>query len=146
LAWYQSDIKIRKQSDDGHVQIKTILLDDIFGIFGFDPDVRLAPANTFHVGFWFDNPEDAAALPSCHFDPTKPTPFKGVHKAGPFAMLSARDAKTKLGPLCTDANNPQLQPAATPTKAVAAVESGAVADRPCFPQTSENQDRRIPGP
>ena len=102
LAWYQSDIKIGKQTDDGHVQIKTILLDDIFG---FDPDVRLAPTNTFHVGFWFDNPQDAAAFPTCHFDPTKPTPFNGEHKAGPFAMLSAPDAKTTLGPLCTSANN-----------------------------------------
>jgi len=101
LAWYQSDIKIGKRTDDGHVQIKTILLDDIFG---FDPDVRLAPTNTFHLGFWFDNPEDAAALPTCHFDPTKPTPFNGEHKAGPFAMLSTPDAKTTLGPLCTSAN------------------------------------------
>jgi hypothetical protein len=101
LAWYQSDIKIGKRTDDGHVQIKTILLDDIFG---FDPDVRLAPTNTFHLGFWFDNPEDAAALTSCHFDPTKPTPFNGEHKAGPFAMLSAPDAKTTLGPLCTSVN------------------------------------------
>src|SRR5215472_4664569 len=86
----------------GHVQIKTILLDDIFG---FDPDVRLAPTNTFHLGFWFDNPQDAAALPSCHFDPTKPTPFNGEHKAGPFAMISVPDAKTGLGPLCTNPNN-----------------------------------------
>jgi hypothetical protein len=102
LAWYQSDIKIGKATDDGHVQIKTILLDEIFG---FDPDVRLAPTNAFHVGFWFDNPQDAAALPTCHFDPTKPTPFNGEHKAGPFAMLSVPDAKSGLGPLCTDPNN-----------------------------------------
>jgi hypothetical protein len=102
LAWYQSDIRIGKQTDDGHVQIKTILLDDIFG---FDPDVRLAPTNTFHLGFWFDNPQDAAALPSCHFDPTKPTPFNGEHEAGPFAMISVPDAETGLGPLCTDPNH-----------------------------------------
>jgi hypothetical protein len=102
LAWYQSDIKIGKQTDDGHVQIKTILLDDIFG---FDPDVRLAPTNTFHLGFWFDNPQDAAAFPTCHFDPTKPTPFNGEHHAGPFAMISVPDAKTGLGPLCTEAND-----------------------------------------
>ena len=102
LAWYQSDIKIGKQSDDGHVQIKTILLDDIFG---FDPEVRLPPTNTFHLGFWFDNPADAAAEPSCHFDPTKPTPFNGEHKAGPFAMISVPDGKTGLGPLCTHAND-----------------------------------------
>jgi hypothetical protein len=102
LAWYQSDIQIGKHTDDGHVQIRTILLDDIFG---FDPDVRLAPTNTFHLGFWFDNPEDAAALSSCHFDPTKPTPFNGEHKAGPFAMISVPDAKTGLGPLCTSPND-----------------------------------------
>lgn len=102
LAWYQSDIEIGKQSDDGHVRIKTILLDQIFG---FDPEVSLPPTNTFHVGFWFDNPNDAAALPTCHFDPKSPTPFNGQHKAGPFAMLSVPDAKSGLGPLCTDPNN-----------------------------------------
>jgi hypothetical protein len=101
LAWYQSDIKIGKLTDNGHVQIRTILLDDIFG---FDPDVRLIPTNTFHLGFWFDNPEDAAALSSCHFDPTKPTPFNGEHKAGPFAMLSVPD-RAGLGPLCTSPND-----------------------------------------
>jgi hypothetical protein len=103
LAWYQSDIKIGPRTDDGHVQIKTILLDEIFG---FDPDFRLAPTNTFHLGFWFDNPADAAALSTCHFDPTKPTPFNGEHNAGPFAMISVPDATTKLGPLCTDPIDP----------------------------------------
>ena len=47
LAWYQSDIEIGKHNDDGHVRIKTILLDQIFG---FDPDVALPPTNTFHLG------------------------------------------------------------------------------------------------
>ena len=89
LAWYQSDIQIGKQTDDGHVRIKTILLDQIFG---FDPD----------VGFWFNDPHDAA---NCGFpadDPTQLTPFNGEHKAGPFAMISAPDPATQLGPLCTD--------------------------------------------
>jgi hypothetical protein len=99
LAWYQSDIQIGKHTDDGHVRIKTILLDQIFG---FDPEVALPPTNTFHVGFWFNNPEDAVA---CGFDASKPTPFNGEHKAGPFAMLSVPDAKTGLGPLCTDPND-----------------------------------------
>ena len=98
LAWYQSDIQIGKHTDDGHVRIKTILLDQIFG---FDPDVVLPPTNTFHLGFWFSNPEDAVA---CGFDPTKPTPFNGEHKAGPLAMISLPDAKSGLGPLCTDPN------------------------------------------
>ena len=98
LAWYQTDIQIGNHTDDGHVRIKTILLDQIFG---FDPDVALAPTNTFQVGFWFDNPQDAAA---CGFDPTKPTPFNGEHKAGPLAMISLPDATTGLGPLCTNPN------------------------------------------
>jgi hypothetical protein len=96
LAWYQSDVEIGHRSDDGHVRIKTILLDQIFG---FDPDKALPPTNTFHVGFWFNNPEDAAA---CGFDVSKPTPFNGEHRAGPLAMISVPDPSTKLGPLCTD--------------------------------------------
>jgi hypothetical protein len=95
LAWYQSDIQVQ-HSDNGHVRIQTILLDDIFG---FDPDVRLAPTNTFHVGFWFDDPN---AAKDCGFDPTKPKPFNGEHKSGPLAMISLPDAKTGLGPLCTN--------------------------------------------
>ena len=98
LAWYQSDLQIRKHIDRGHVRIKTILLDQIFG---FDPDVALKPTNTFHLGFWFNNPEDAVA---CGFDPNTPTPFNGEHKAGPLAMISVPDATTGLGPLCTDPN------------------------------------------
>ena len=92
LAWYQSDVEIRQHSDDGHVRIKTILLDQIFG---FDPDVALPPTNTFHIGFWFNNPADAAA---CGFNVAKPTPFNGEHKAGPLAMITLPNAKTHLGP------------------------------------------------
>ncbi len=99
LAWYQSDIEIGRHTDDGHVRIKTILLDQIFG---FDPDVALKPTNTFQVGFWFNDPNDAA---SCGFDVTKPTPFNGEHKAGPLAMISVPDPTTGLGPLCTDPNS-----------------------------------------
>jgi hypothetical protein len=98
LAWYQSDIEIPRHSDRGHVRISTILLDQIFG---FDPDVKLPPTNTFHVGFWFNNPEDAAY---CGFNPATPTPFNGEHKAGPFAMISVPEPDSHLGPLCTDPN------------------------------------------
>ena len=52
LAWYQSDVQVGEGSSDhdgGRVTIHTILLDQIFG---FDPDVSLAPTNTFHVGFY----------------------------------------------------------------------------------------------
>jgi hypothetical protein len=98
LAWYQSDLHA---DDDGKftATIKTILLDQIFG---FDPDVALTPLNTFHVGFWFNNPKSAK---NCGFDPTHPTPFNGEHKAGPVAMISVPDEDTDLGPLCTKPNS-----------------------------------------
>lgn len=94
LAWYQSDLQA---NDDGSMraQIKTILLDQIFG---FDPVASLPPTGTFEVGFWFNDPNDAVA---CGFDATKPTPFNGEHAAGPLAMISVPDSATGLGPLCT---------------------------------------------
>jgi hypothetical protein len=95
LAWYQSDLEADKRGDM-RVQIRTILLDQIFG---FDPSVNLPPTGTFEVGFWFNNPDDAAA---CGFDVTKPTPFNGEHKAGPLAMITLPNADTGLGPLCTN--------------------------------------------
>jgi hypothetical protein len=97
LAWYQTDVQA-DQNGEANVTIKTILLDQIFG---FDPDNALGPTNTFHVGFWFNDPNDAAA---CGFDVTHPTPFNGEHRAGPLAMISVPDATTGLGPLC---RNPQ---------------------------------------
>ncbi len=95
LAWYQSDIQVNG-GGNGIVTIKTILLDQIFG---FDPDVGLTPTNTFHVGFWFNDPADAAP---CGFTGT--TPFNGEHKAGPLAMISLPNPDTGLGPLCTNPN------------------------------------------
>jgi hypothetical protein len=109
LAWYQSDLH---SDDNGNakVVIKTILLDQIFG---FDADVVagtsttppttvLKPTNTFHMGFWFNNPEDAAP---CGFDVSKPTPFNGEHRAGPLAMISVPVPPANLGPLCTSPTN-----------------------------------------
>jgi len=95
FAWYQSDLEA---NDHGAMKasIRTILLDQIFG---FDPAVPVGPTNTFEVGFWFNDPNDAAA---CGFDVTKPTPFNGEHKAGPLAAISLPDATTGLGPLCTN--------------------------------------------
>jgi len=94
LAWYQADLQA-DSNGNAETVIKTILLDQIFG---FNPAAGLAPTHTFNVGFWFDNPEDAAA---CGFDPTKPTPFNGEQHAGPNAMISLPNPTTKLGPLCT---------------------------------------------
>lgn len=95
-AWYQTDV----QSDaygNLSAQITTILLDQIFG---FDPDVNLAPTQALHVGIWFNDPNTAAP---CGFNPKTPTPFNGQHQAGPNALISVPNATTDLGPLCTAA-------------------------------------------
>jgi hypothetical protein len=106
VAWYQSDLHANAQGL-ASTTINTILADQIFG---FDPDVALAPTNTFHLGFWFNRPKDAAP---CGFDVTKPTPFNGEHKAGPVAMISTPNPTTNLGPLCLNPNsgaNPTCKP------------------------------------
>jgi hypothetical protein len=96
LAWYQSDIQT-DANGNGSVKIKTILLDQIFG---FDPIVALPPTHTFHVGFWFNSPDEVT---NCVANPPAPTtPFNGEHNAGPLAMISLPDAQTGLGPLCTN--------------------------------------------
>jgi hypothetical protein len=99
MAWYQSDLQA-SSTGTFTATIKTILLDQIFG---FDPDLSVNPINTFHVGFWFNNPNDAN-VDGCVFDVTKPTPFNGEHKAGPVAFISVPNATTNLGPLCTNPN------------------------------------------
>lgn len=97
MAWFQTALHA---DANGHFSttVRSIIFDQIFG---FDPDVKLGPTHTFHVGIWFDNPADAVA---CGFDASKPTPFNGKHKAGPVAMISRPDATTNLGPLCTKPN------------------------------------------
>jgi hypothetical protein len=91
MAWYQTDVHA-DEDGNANVAIRTILLDQIFG---FDQDVGLAPTNTFHVGFWFNDPNDTAR---CNI--TTVTPFNGEHHAGVLAMISTPDAATNLGPLC----------------------------------------------
>jgi hypothetical protein len=95
LSWYQSDVEA-DANGNGTASIKTILLDQIFG---FDPALHLGPTNTFEIGFWFNNPADAAA---CGFKGF--TPFNGEHRAGPNAMISVANSTTDLGPLCTQPN------------------------------------------
>jgi hypothetical protein len=104
FAWYQSVIQVNKVGG-AKVKIQTILVNQIFGFhsatFTSPPDAaaasNIAPTNTFHVGFWFNNPGDAQP---CGFDPAQATPFNPDHNAGPAAMISVPDATTNLGPLC----------------------------------------------
>jgi hypothetical protein len=102
LAWYQSDVEAGSNGE-GDVSIRTILADQIFGV-NLD-QTPPNPINTFHVGFWFNDP---GAAKDCGFDVTNPTPFNGEHKAGPLAMISVPNGETGLGPLCLnpDASQP----------------------------------------
>ena len=110
MAWYQSDLQASSQGTFT-ATIKTILLDQIFG---FDPDQSNPnPINTFHVGFWFNNPNDAN-VDGCTFDVTKPTPFNGEHSAGPVAFITVPNATTNLGPLCTNPNTTTVPPSCNP--------------------------------
>jgi len=110
MAWYQSDLEVNNNGAFT-ATIKTILLDQIFG---FDPDQSNPnPINTFHVGFWFNDPNDANT-DGCTFDITKPTPFNGEHKAGPVAFISTPNATTQLGPLCTNPNTSTTPPSCNP--------------------------------
>lgn len=109
LAWYQSDLEAGP-SGSGSAEIKTILLDQIFG---FDPIVTLPPTNTFHVGFWFNNPDDVNNCLGPN-DPPQVTPFNGDHHAGPLAMISLPDAQTGLGPLCTNPDFSTVPPHCNP--------------------------------
>lgn len=90
LAWYQTDLETNSVGR-GFATLHTILINQIFG---FDPALTppLPPTNTFHVGFWFNNPADSCTHAV--------TPFNGEHNAGPLAMISLPNATTKLGPLC----------------------------------------------
>lgn len=110
MAWYQSDLQA-DSNGSFTTTIKTILLDQIFG---FDPDQSNPnPINTFHLGFWFNNPNDAN-VDGCVFDPTHPTPFNGEHNAGPVAMISVPNSKTQLGPLCTNPNTSTVPASCNP--------------------------------
>jgi hypothetical protein len=105
LAWYQTDLQA---SPKGQIfgTLHTILINQIFG---FDPGVSLPPTNTFHVGFWFNDPADATA---CGF--TGFTPFNGEHHAGPLAMISLPNATTNLGPLCLSPNTSTIPATCNP--------------------------------
>lgn len=110
MAWYQSDLEANAQGTF-KTTIKTILFDQIFG---FDPDQSNPnPINTFHLGFWFNDPNDAN-VDGCVFDVTKPTPFNGEHHAGPVAFITVPNANTNLGPLCTNPNTRTIPASCNP--------------------------------
>jgi hypothetical protein len=55
--------------------------------------------SSFRLGFWFNNPQHAAACGFPASDPSMFTPFSGEHKAGLFAMITVLEQSTQLAPL-----------------------------------------------
>jgi hypothetical protein len=90
LAWYQTELQANSNGQIFGTLHSTLIniprhpgVNVRDQIFGFDPDIKLPPTNTFHVGIWFNDPTDASL---CGF--TGFTPFNGYNHAGPLAMIS----------------------------------------------------------
>ncbi|HKT05525.1 MAG TPA: hypothetical protein VJT31_38905 [Rugosimonospora sp.] len=106
VSWYQSDL----QSDGsgrasvtvvGRFSVETFAVAPGSGVAptphsGIDAATNpaFAPIHTFHLGFWFNSPADAAKA-GC---PATVTPFNGEHTAGIQAMSTRNFADTD-GPL-----------------------------------------------
>ena len=111
VAWYQSDLHT---DDEGHgyVQVRGIFDVETFSVSpggpagGEDPTQNLTgpavtdtnavfrPTHQYHLGLWFNSPDDAAKA-GC---PAAVTPFNGEQHAGVQA-LSTRTFPDNQGPL-----------------------------------------------
>lgn len=109
LSWYQGDIETGADGNGrgvfvGRFSIETFIVapgsaraPDVHHQLPF-PDAAsnpaTAPVHTFHLGLWFNSPEDAVKA-GC---PGNVTPFNGDHHAG-IQVLSTRQFGDGLGPL-----------------------------------------------
>jgi hypothetical protein len=111
MAWYQSDLHT---DDEGHgyIQVRGIFDVETFSLSlggpsgGEDPTQNLSgpavtdtnavfrPTHQYHLGLWFNNPDDAAKA-GC---PAAVTPFNGEQHAG-IQALSTRTFPDNQGPL-----------------------------------------------
>ncbi|MFN8591783.1 MAG: hypothetical protein U0031_10020 [Thermomicrobiales bacterium] len=108
LTWYQGDLKTDGSGNGTQTFIGRFSIETFIVAPGVEPapvvhndppfpdandNPVTGPVHTFHVGLWFDSPEDAEAA-DC---PNTETPFNGDHTAGVQALTSV--AKNGLGPL-----------------------------------------------
>jgi len=109
LSWYQGDIDTDEYGEGhgrfiGRFNAETFIVapnvapapivhdDGPFPDAAMNP--KTAPVHTFHLGLWFNNPNDAAAA-QC---PGRTTPFNGDHTAG-IQALSTNNFPDDQGPL-----------------------------------------------
>jgi hypothetical protein len=109
LSWYQGDIETDRHGRGhgefiGRFNVETFIVATgvapapvVFDKTPF-PDVdtnpQTGPVHTYHLGLWFNSPDDAVAA-GC---PGATTPFNGEHTAGVQA-LSTRNFEPEEGPL-----------------------------------------------
>ena len=108
LAWYQADIETNEQGRGsgrfiGRFNIETFIVsqgsvDSPIVFNNAFPDVcpgpTTGPIHTYHLGLWFNDPNDAANA-GC---PNTVTPFNGEHDAG-IQALNTSDFPDLQGPL-----------------------------------------------
>jgi hypothetical protein len=106
VSWYQSDLQANSSGAAsvtviGRFNVETFAVAPGTGAAptphgGADAasNPAFAPIHTFHIGFWFNSPSDAAKA-GC---PGTVTPFNGEHTAGIQAM-STRNFADNNGPL-----------------------------------------------
>ncbi len=109
LAWYQGDLDTRADGKGtgmfiGRFNIETfivapgIAMAPVVHDDGPFPDADMNPAtppvHTYHLGLWFNSPDDAAAA-GC---PNTVTPFNGDHTAG-IQVLNTSNFPDDQGPL-----------------------------------------------
>jgi hypothetical protein len=109
LSWYQGDIETNAdgrghQRFIGRFNIETFIVAPGSGpapVVHDDPpfpdassNPATAPVHTFHLGLWFNSPDDAAAA-GC---PNTVTPFNGDHTAG-IQVLNTSNFPDLEGPL-----------------------------------------------
>ncbi len=108
LSWYQGDIQT-KYYGNGTARFVGRFNEETFIVApgvapapqvhdGQFPDAeenpKTAPVHTYHIGIWFNSPEDAAAA-GC---PGFTTPFNGEHTAG-LQILNTSNYPDQEGPL-----------------------------------------------
>jgi hypothetical protein len=112
LAWYQGDIETNRYGIGherfiGRFNIETFIVSPasvaspiVFnnqppnGFPDVSPGPKTGPIHTYHLGLWFNSPQDAGNAGG----PTTVTPFNGEHNAG-VQVLNTSNFPDDFGPL-----------------------------------------------
>ena len=109
MSWYQGDIQTNASGRGTEVFVGRFSIETFIVAPGSAPAPQVhkntpfpdassnpptAPVHTYHLGLWFNSPQDAAAA-GC---PNAVTPFNGDHTAG-IQALSTRQFGDRSGPL-----------------------------------------------